>query len=45
MRFLPRLYTEIIEIAENFGVSIISARSMYEKDMPSNYDSINIFRL
>jgi hypothetical protein len=35
MRFLPRLYKEIIVNASKLGLSIISARSMFEKEMPS----------
>jgi hypothetical protein len=35
MRFLPRLYKEVIMNAHRVGMSIISARSMYEGEMPS----------
>lgn len=35
MRFLPKLYKEIIEVCDDLGLQIISARSMFEKDMPS----------
>jgi hypothetical protein len=35
MRFLPKLYKEVIAMKDQLGLEIISARSMYEKEMPS----------
>ena len=37
LRFLPKLYKEIIENAASIGLVIMSARTMFEKEMPSNY--------
>ena len=36
MRFLPRLYRELIHKASEKGLKIISARGMFEKELPSN---------
>ena len=35
LRFLPKLYKEVIENAKDIGITIVSARSLYEKEMPS----------
>lgn len=35
-RFLPKLYKEMLMHSKKNGISVISARAMYEKQMPSN---------
>ena len=37
LRFLPRLYKELIHNADKKGLRIISARSKFEKEFPSKY--------
>jgi len=37
MRFLPRLYKEIISKASQIGITIISARAMFEKQLPNGF--------
>ena len=34
-RFLPKLYREIVQHSKQNGVNIISARALFEKEMPS----------
>jgi SOS response regulatory protein OraA/RecX len=41
MRFLPRLYKELIHKAADKGLKIISARSMFEKELPSKLTSLS----
>jgi hypothetical protein len=42
MRFLPKLYKEIISIAHRIGMKIMSARSMFEGELPSKYSLVLI---
>lgn len=34
-RYLPKLYKEVIMDAKKNGINIVSARSLFEKQMPS----------
>ena len=43
MRFLPRLYRELIHKASEKGLRIISARSMFERELPSKFVNIILF--
>lgn len=42
-KFLPKLYKEIIQNSKQNGVNIISARALFEKQMPSKYNKIRLF--
>ena len=44
-RFMPKLYKELLMNAKSNGVNILSARSLFEKEIPSNKILfINIYR-